>query len=119
MARPENPTHLLQLQAVTDGTRPTTFSIDKQTREDLDFILDLYRSAVGVNPSLSVIFRRAVLVLLCHLSENALAAAEEMEKGEGDDGGGRKALEAFAKFVKQERRAIYAAAGRSEKRRGA
>lgn len=104
--------HITQLQALSDGKGTMGFSLDDASRADLEFIIEFCQDALQVNPSQSVIIRRALLVYLCHLAESTMEAATGTH-----DGHQRDHLKAFQAFIMQERRALYRAAGREMKRR--
>jgi len=97
----------VQLQAVTDGLSPSTCTLDKASRGDLDFILGFCKEALGINPSQSVIFRRALLVYVCHLAEKVLEIHMQTH-----DGAPRDQLKALEAFIQAERNALFRASGR-------
>ena len=98
---------ITQLQASSDGKGTMGFSLDDASRADLDFIIEFCQDALQVNPSQSVIIRRALMVYFCHLGEKIVEASMETH-----DGHQRDHLKAFQAFIRQERGALYRAAGK-------
>jgi hypothetical protein len=97
----------VQLQAVSDGRNPCTYTHDKASRGDMDFIQDFCKQALNINPSTSVIVRRALLVYVCHLAEQVLEIQMQTH-----DGAPRDQLKALEAFIKTERKALFHAAGK-------
>ena len=98
---------ITQLQASSDGKGTMGFSLDDVSRSNLEFIIEFCQDALQVNPSQSVIIRRALLVYFCHLAEKTTEAAMRAH-----DGHQRDHLKAFQAFIMQERGALYRAAGK-------
>jgi len=83
----------VQLQAVSGGRKVTGFKHDAASQGDMDFILGFCKEALNLNPSTSVIIRRALLVYVCHLAEKVLEI--HMQTHDGAPRDQLKALEAF------------------------
>jgi hypothetical protein len=97
----------VQLQAVSDGRKASGFTHDAASQEDMDFILGFCKEALNLNPSTSVIIRRALLCYVCHLAEKVLEIHMRTH-----DGAPRDQLKALEAFIQTERNALFRASGR-------
>jgi hypothetical protein len=99
---------LTQLQAKGNNGRGTFFKLSDRSETDIRFIKEFCRSALSLNPSFTVIMRRALKVYIAHLTQCVADAMATKEAGASPE----EYLGALQSVLDRERAAIRRASGR-------
>ncbi len=100
----------IQLQARTDTGNRMYFSYDEKTKQSLEFLQEFAKEGLSINPSKSVLIRRAIAAYVEHLQAGIADVNGSIHDVKTID-----QLSKLQDFIQAERDCLFTASGRPER----